>query len=143
MLLLVSVNTWTQIACVQGESRKEEKKIEPRGTYVHDRRVTMDKVSGVTPYHTKKYLLPYGDIMHEHDITESNRHDSCIGKLRRICRVKQTKPTTHGRHRLHMVVMMIKYLNIYMILPYHFSMEEQLFKTVSLTSRSGFPVFPL
>ena len=70
----------------------------------------MDKVSCVTPYHTKKYLLPYGDIMHEHDITESNRHDSCIGKLRRICRVKQTKPTTHGRHRLHMVVMMIKYL---------------------------------
>jgi hypothetical protein len=89
----------------------------------------MDKVSCVTPYHTKKYLLPCGDIMHEHDITELNRHDSCIGKLRRICRVKQTKPTTHGRHRLHMVVMMIKYLkdlevSIYMILPYHFSMEE-------------------
>lgn len=91
--------------------RKQKGRKENRATrHVHDRRVTMDKVSCVTPYHTKKYLLPYGDIMHEHDITELYRHDSCIGKLRRIFRVKQTKPTTHGRYRLHMVVMMIKYL---------------------------------
>lgn len=89
----------------------------------------MDKVSCVTPYHTKKYLLPYGDIMHEHDIKELNRHDSCIGKLRRICRVKQTKPTTHGRYRLHMHgsdddKIPQGFGGIYMILPYHFSMEK-------------------